>query len=297
MVDEPARVSLGYFPTPLDALPRLSEALGGPHLYVKRDDMTGLATGGNKTRKLEYLMADALEQEADTVITCGAAQSNHARQTAAAAARCGLQSVLVLGPMAPPETTGNLLIDDLVGARVRWAGDRDRAEVMEEVADEERAAGRTPYVVPYGGSNAIGASAYVDAFEEVTRQLLERHLQMDHVVLASSSGGTQAGMVTGARAVNFRGRVLGISVAEKQETLRRTILELTEEIKAHLDLRFDIDPDTVRVNDEYLDEGYGIMGEVEREAIRLVARTEGLLLDPVYTGRAMAGLLDLIDKG
>ncbi len=297
MVDEPARVSLGYFPTPLDALPRLSEALGGPHLYVKRDDMTGLATGGNKTRKLEYLMADALEQEADTVITCGAAQSNHARQTAAAAARCGLQSVLVLGPMAPPETTGNLLIDDLVGARVRWAGDRDRAEVMEEVADEERAAGRTPYIIPYGGSNAIGASAYVDAFEEMTRQLLERDLRMDHVVFASSSGGTQAGMVTGARAVNFRGRVLGISVAEEQETLRRTVLELTEEIKAHLDLRFDIDPDTVRVNDEYLGEGYGIMGEVEREAIRLVARTEGLLLDPVYTGRAMAGLLDLIDKG
>lgn len=297
MVDERARVSLGYFPTPLDALPRLSETLGGPHLFVKRDDMTGLATGGNKTRKLEYLIADALEQEADTVITCGAAQSNHARQTAAAAARCGLRCLLVLGPMAPPETTGNLLIDDLVGARVRWAGDRDRSVVMEEVAAEERAAGRTPYIVPYGGSNAIGASAYVDAFEEVTRQLLERDLRMDHVVFASSSGGTQAGMVTGARAVNFRGRVLGISVDEDAETLRRTVLELTEEIKGHLDLRFDIDPDTVRVNDEYLGEGYGIMGNAEREAIRLVAETEGLLLDPVYTGRAMAGLMDLIEKG
>lgn len=297
MVDERARVSLGYFPTPLDALPRLSETLGGPHLFVKRDDMTGLATGGNKTRKLEYLIADALEQEADTVITCGAAQSNHARQTAAAAARCGLRCLLVLGPMAPPETTGNLLIDDLVGARIRWAGDRDRSVVMEEVAAEERAAGRTPYIVPYGGSNAIGASAYVDAFEEVTRQLLERDLRMDHVVFASSSGGTQAGMVTGARAVNFRGRVLGISVDEDAETLRRTVLELTEEIKGHLDLRFDIDPDTVRVNDEYLGEGYGIMGNAEREAIRLVAETEGLLLDPVYTGRAMAGLMDLIEKG
>ena len=296
MVDEPARISLGHFPTPLDELPRLSEALGGPRLYVKRDDMTGLATGGNKTRKLEYLMADALQQEADTVITCGAAQSNHARQTAAAAARCGLRSVLVLGPMAPPETTSNLLIDDLVGARVRWAGDRDRHVVMEGVADEERAAGRTPYIIPYGGSNAIGASAYVDAFEELTRQLLERDLRMDHVVFASSSGGTQAGMVTGARAVNYQGRVLGISVDEDREALHQTVLGLTERITAHLDLRFDIDPDTVRVNDDYLGKGYGIMGDPEREAIRLVAETEGLLLDPVYTGRAMAGLIDLIRK-
>jgi 1-aminocyclopropane-1-carboxylate deaminase/D-cysteine desulfhydrase-like pyridoxal-dependent ACC family enzyme len=167
---------------------------------------------------------------------------------------------------------------------------------MEEVAAEERAAGRTPYIIPYGGSNAIGASAYVDAFEELTRQLLERDLQMDHVVFASSSGGTQAGMVTGARAVNYQGRVLGISVDQDAEALRQTVLGLTERITAHLELLFDVAPDTVCVNDDYLGEGYGIMGGSEREAIRLVGRTEGLLLDPVYTGRAMAGVIDLIQR-
>lgn len=288
------RVPLGYFPTPIDDLPRLSRALGGPRILVKRDDLTGLATGGNKTRKLEYLIADALAQGATTVITTGAPQSNHARQTAAAAARYGLKCLLVLGSMAPPVITGNLLIDDLVGARIRWAGDRDRYAMMEEVAGEERAAGRKPYIIPLGGSNAIGASAYVQAMDELVRQTLEQDLRIDHIVLASGSGGTQSGMVVGARALNFRGRILGISVAATAGELRPIILNLARLTAAHLNLRFAIDPDTVQVNDNYLGGGYSVMGEPEREAIRLVARTEGLLLDPVYTGRAMAGLIDLI---
>ena len=297
MLGNMARIPLGHWPTPITDLERLSKALGGPRLLAKRDDLTGLAMGGNKTRKLECLLADALQQGATTLITTGSPQSNHARQTAAAAAHCGLQCVLVLGQMAPPAPNGNLLLDLLLGARVRWAGDRDRFEVMEEVAGEERAAGRRPYIIPYGGSNAIGASAYVLAMDELVRQALQQDLRLDHIVLASSSGGTQAGLIAGARALNFPARILGISVDRPAEPLRRSILSLAQLTAAHLDLRFDIDPDSVRVDDHYLAGGYAILGEAEREAIRLVARIEGLLLDPVYTGRAMAGLIDLIHRG
>ncbi len=293
----PARVALGHFPTPLEELGRLTRILAGPRILVKRDDLTGLATGGNKTRKLEYLIADALKRQAVTVITAGAPQSNHARQTAAAAARYGLHCVLVLSSMAPPLITGNLLIDDLLGARVRWAGDRDPYEVMAEVAAEEDAAGRKPYTIPYGGSNAIGASAYVVAMDELVRQELEQGLRIDYIVFASGSGGTQAGIVTGARALNFRGRVLGISVDKPADVLCETILELARLTADSLELKFDITPDDIHVNDGYLGGGYGIMGDAEREAIRLVARQEGLLLDPVYTGRAMAALIDMIGRG
>ena len=297
MLEDMARVPLGHFPTPVHELKNLSRFLGGPRILVKRDDLTGLATGGNKTRKLEYLIADALAQEAKTVITTGGPQSNHARQTAAAAARYGLGSVLVLSSMTPDVLTGNLLIDKLVGARIRWAGDRDRYTMMEEVAREETAAGRKPYIIPLGGSNAIGASAYVQGMDEMVRQTLDMGLTPDHIVLASGSGGTQAGMITGARAFNYRGRILGISVGALSEDLGRIICDLAQLTAGHLGLRFEIDPDTVHVNDDYIGGGYSVMGEAEREAIRLVARTEGLLVDPVYTGRAMAGLIDLIGKG
>ncbi len=291
------QVPLGHFPTPLAELERLSRALGGPRIYVKRDDLTGLATGGNKTRKLEYLIADALQQGAKTVITMGAVQSNHARQTAAAAARYGLRCYLVLRSMAPEIVTGNLLLDHLLGAHVRWSGDRDPFEVMQEVANEERAAGRKPYIIPYGGSNPIGASAYVIAMEEMMRQTLEAGLRLDAIVIPTSSGGTQAGMVVGARAVNFTGRILGISVDKPADPLRQNILELAQLTKAYLELQLELGPQDVEVNDNYLGAGYAIMGNAERQAIQLVAQQEGLLLDPVYTGRAMAGLIDLIQKG
>ena len=297
MLENTVRVPLCHLPTPVEDLTRLSQTLGGPRILVKRDDLTGLATGGNKARKLEFLIADALAQKATTVITAGAPQSNHARQTAAAAARHGLQCVLVLGPLAPPTIQGNLLLDNLLGARVRWAGDLDRYTVMEQVAAEEHAAGRKPYIIPYGGSNAIGASAYALAMDELVRQELQQGLHLEHILLASSSGGTQAGMVTGARMLNFKGRILGISVDKPSDALRRIILDLVQLTTAHLGLRFAINPEEICINDNYLGGGYGVLGEAEREAIRLVARTEGLLLDPVYTGRAMAGLIDLIRKG
>lgn len=290
------RVGLGHFPTPIEELKRLGGRLGR-RVYVKRDDLTGLATGGNKTRKLEFLLAEALAQNATTLITTGAVQSNHARQTAAAAAHCGLRCVLVLGGLAPPAINGNLLIDRLVGAHVAWAGDRSRERVMDEVARSERAAGRVPYVIPYGGSSPLGAVGYVQAMDELARQLIDRDLHVDWIVHASSSGGTQAGLVVGARAAHFSGHILGISVDKPARELVPHVQDLALRTADRAGFRFEIDPDTVQVNDAYLGAGYGVLGEVEREAIALLARSEGLLLDPVYTGRAMAGMLDLCERG
>ncbi len=297
LADKLSRVSIAHLPTPLEPLPRLTAQLGGPELWIKRDDQTGLATGGNKARKLEYLVADALAQGADMLITAGAAQSNHARQTAAAAAKFGLARVLVLRGEEPPQVLGNLLLDRLLGAEVRWAGDLPLPEAMAQVAEELRAAGRCPYVVPYGGSNAVGASGYVAAMEELLAQGAERDKLFDHVVLASSSGGTQAGMMVGARALGYEGRILGISVDPRAESLTHTLAGLATATADRMGLGLTYVPEDFAVNDDYLGGGYGVVGELEREAIRTMARAEGILLDPVYTGRAFGGLLDLIRRG
>jgi D-cysteine desulfhydrase family pyridoxal phosphate-dependent enzyme len=293
------RYQLAHLPTPLEPMARLSAALGGPQLWIKRDDQTGLATGGNKTRKLELLIAEALAQKADVVLTVGAVQSNHCRQTAAAAARAGLDCVLILRGEAPPrqQWTGNLLLDDLFGARIWWTGDSDPLVALETAANAELAQGRMPYVIPYGGSNAIGAAAYALAFEELWQQMQAQGLHFDRVVFASSSGGTQAGLVTGAAACGYGGQVLGISVDKTGGYLRETVAALLAPTAEHLGLNLDLGPDDVYINDEYLGAGYAVLTAAERQAVRLVARSEGLLLDPVYTGKAMAGLMGMIHKG
>ena len=228
MMKAPNRYPLAHLPTPLEPLARLSAVLGGPQLWIKRDDQTGLATGGNKTRKLELLIADALAHQADVVLTVGAVQSNHCRQTAAAAARAGLGCVLVLRGDAPPRAQwiGNLLLDSLLGARLWWAGANDPLQALAAAAEAERAAGRTPYVIPYGGSNAVGASAYALAFEELWAQMQALDLHFDRVVFATSSGGTQAGLVVGAAACGYPGQVLGISVDKTGGHLRETVAAL-----------------------------------------------------------------------
>ncbi len=296
-MNELPRVPLGHWPTPLQELRRLSETLGGPHIWIKRDDLSGLALGGNKTRKLEFLIADALAQKATTVITTGAVQSNHACQTAAAAARYGLRCILVLSHQSPARPEGNLLLDRLLGAHIRWAGDRDPVAVMQEVTTEEREAGRIPYVIPYGGSNAIGASAYLFAMREFVRQARERDLVFSDVIIASSSGGTQAGLVAGAASLHQSNRVLGIAVAEPASQLIPRVHTLAQMTLQHLNVRMDVPLDSILVEDGYLGDGYARMGAPEREAIALLARTEGLIVDPVYTGRALAGLIDLIRSG
>jgi len=297
------RFFLAQLPTPLHKLERLSAALQGPEIWIKRDDQTGLATGGNKTRKLELLIAEALAQGADVVLTAGAQQSNHCRQTAAATSRAGLDCLLVLAGEAPPPDrwTGNLLLDDLLGARIWWAGDQSPLEALDAAADAQRAAGRSPYVIPYGGSNAIGASAYALAFMEMWDQVASLSAQepfsFDRIVFASSSGGTQAGLVVGAKSADFQGQVLGISVDKRAGHLRETVLALLPPTASRLGLDLSFSPQDVQINDAYLGGGYGVLTSVEREAIRLVAHLEGILLDPVYTGKAMAGLLDLVRRG
>jgi D-cysteine desulfhydrase family pyridoxal phosphate-dependent enzyme len=291
------RTPMAFLPTPLHPLPRLSKHLGGPSLWTKRDDQTGLAFGGNKTRKLEYLVGEAVAQSADTLITTGAPQSNHARQTAAAAAHAGLKCALVLRGNSPTEATGNILLDRLLGADIVWAGTRPLSEVMDEVADELRARGQRPYVIPLGGSTAVGAVGYVAAMQELFEQAKHSSLNFDAIVFATSSGGTQSGMVVGARAVGYAGRILGISVDHPASECRQTFAPIANATADRLGLSLSFDANDFEVNDEYLGGGYAVMGDPERQAIELAARMDGLLVDPVYTGRALAGLIDLIRKG
>jgi len=293
----PNRKRFAHLPTPLGRLQRLSDYLGGPQILIKRDDQTGLATGGNKTRKLEFLVADALAQGCDHLITTGAPQSNHCRQTAAAAAHFGLGCSLVLRGEAPDTVTGNLLLDQLLGAEIVWAGTDSCHNVMAEVANRLRQDGRTPYLIPLGGSNVMGATGYVLAMEELMTQLAADNVDVDFIVFASSSGGTQAGIVLGAEVYDYRGRVLGISVDHPADELKTQVAALVTATATHLGLGTLSLADRVEVNDDYIGEGYAIVNELDRDAVRLVARLEGILLDPVYTGRAMGGLIDLIRWG
>ncbi len=293
----PDRVPLAYLPTPIERLDRLTRHLGGPELWIKRDDQTGLATGGNKTRKLEFLAADALAQGADHLVTTGAPQSNHARQTAAAAARLGLGCSLVLRGQKPESVTGNFLLDQLLGAHVYWSESHDCNEAIARVMADLRAIGRRPYFIPLGGSNVIGATGYVLAMRELAEQTVAEHLNFDFIVFASSSGGTQAGIVLGARAYGFRSTPLGISVDHPADVLKTQSAALATATATHLGLDAPAVADLVNVNDDYVGEGYARVGETEREAIKLMAQLEGILLDPVYTGRAFGGLVDLIRWG
>jgi len=280
-------------------MPNLTQRLKGPRLLIKRDDQTGLATGGNKTRKLEHLMADALAQGADTVVTLGAAQSNHARQTAAAAAKLGLKALLLLRGEEPPLRNGNLLLDDLLGAEVRWMGPQRRLppERIAGVLEELKQAGQKPYLVPYGGSNEVGVLGYIQAMRELLDQLEEKGKKADYMVSASSSGGTQVGLVLGAKIYGYEGKIMGISVDLKKGALLNRLIDLAQVTAARWGFDLSLGRDDFIVYDDYLGEGYGLLGPPEVEAIRLLARTEGILLDPVYTGRAMAGLIDLIRRG
>ncbi len=286
------RVRLAQLPTPVEPLPRLSAHLAGPALFVKRDDQTGLALGGNKTRKLELLCAAAQAEGADTLITAGAIQSNHCRQTAAAAARLGMGCILILVGEQPETASANLFLDGLFGAKILWTSKEKRDNDLRAIFEETKAAGRNPYLIPYGGSNPIGAAAYAYALEE----LLAQGNPPDWIVFASSSGGTQAGLVAGAYLLGYKGRILGISVDKRASTLQERVAELAGETVALLREENPFAAKDILVNDEYLGQGYAIMGGPEREAIALFARHEGLLLDPVYTGRAAAGLIDLVRK-
>jgi D-cysteine desulfhydrase len=294
------RKRLGFFPTPLATLDHLSERLGGPRILMKRDDQTGLASGGNKTRKLEFLIGEALSRGCDTVITGGAAQSNHCRQTAAAAAACGLKCHLVLGGKEPGFLDGNLLLDDLLGARIHWTGEFRKGEKIPEIVQVLESKGRKPYVIPYGGSNITGAIGFVEAVSELNKQLERQNTTVSHVIFASSSGGTQAGLIVGKSIFDHRFKLIGIGI-DKGETgegpFAEHVLKLTNATAKRLKLDAVFQLSDVVVREEFLGDGYGVVGDLERRAIRLTAETEGILLDPVYTGRAMGGLITMIEQG
>ena len=288
------RIHFAHLPTNIEFMPRLTDLLGGPQLFVKRDDQTGLAFGGNKTRKLEFLVAEAREQGADTLISAGALQSNHCRQTAAAAAKFGFACILVLTGQSPQHPTANLLLDELFGATIIYVSDRtDRDMVLKQTYDKAVTERKKPYLVPYGGSSTTGAVGYAFAMEEFVKQ----GVHADWIVFGTSSGGTHAGLVLGQRVFGFDGKVLGISIDESEDWLKSHVSKLATETSGRLGNHIEFKPFDILANDDYCKAGYGILTDAEREAIGLFARMEGLLLDPVYTGRAAAGMIDLIRKG
>ncbi len=289
--------------TPIEYLPNLTRELGGPEIFIKRDDLLGLAGGGNKTRKLEFLVADALAQGADTLITVGAVQSNHCRLTLAAAAKEGLKCRLVLEQRVPnsydPESSGNNFLFGLLGVEktVVVDGGTDLAGAMAREAAELASVGRKGYVIPGGGSNPLGALGYVACAQEVVAQAFDLGLHFDHLVLTSGSAGTHAGIVVGMMASGSRIPVTGISIRRKvaeQEALVRSLAEATQ---TFLGFPKGVAPQDLRILDDYVGAGYSLPTDGMVEAVRMVARLDGVLLDPVYTGKAMAGLVDLVRQG
>ena len=269
-------------------------------MLIKRDDQTGLALGGNKTRKLEFLVGDALAEGCDTLITVGAAQSNHCRQTAAAAAKAGLKCELILNGVQPEIPNGNLLLDRLLGANEHWIERPQRPAKLKKLREQLRAQGRKPYVIGVGGSNGVGATGYVVATLELMEQLRAGGQRVDHLLFGTSSGGTQAGIELGARITGFTGRLHGLSIDNDDPEHREYEIEVAQianECAAYIGSDVRLTKNDITVVRGYMGEGYGVVGDFEREAIRLIARCEGIILDPVYAGRAFGALVDLIRKG
>jgi D-cysteine desulfhydrase family pyridoxal phosphate-dependent enzyme len=293
------RVRLAALPTPLQFAERLTAALGGPRIYLKRDDLTGLAMGGNKTRKLEYLVADALRSGATHLITVGAAQSNHARQTAAAARLVGMESVLVLNHATPElDVQGNLLLDKLLGATVHIVGSGEEIQgKVDEVAADLTDTGAVPYVIPVGGSNGVGALGYVSGMLELAGQLWEQDINPRAMYFAAGSGGTQAGIVMGARMHGLDMDLVGVRVSgNATEGIDRAFV-VAEQTADVLGIRNPLSKDEFIADDRHVGEGYGIPTDEGLAAIKLLAQTEAVLLDPVYTSKAFAGMVADIRDG
>ena len=289
--------------TPIEKLSRLSKELAGPTIYMKRDDLLGLAGGGNKTRKLEFLVAEALAQGADTLITCGAVQSNHCRLTLAAAVREGLKCRLVLEERVPgsysPEAGGNNFLFRLMGVeKIKVVpGGSDMAAAMQAAAAEVAGENRKAYVIPGGGSNPVGATGYVACAEEILAQTFELGINIDRIICASGSAGTHAGLVTGFYGNNSNIPVIGINVSRPKVEQEELVYHLVQKTAEHVGVNSGISRKAVVCFDEYVGPGYSLPTPEMAEAVRMLARLEGVLIDPVYTGKAMAGLIDLVRKG
>jgi L-cysteate sulfo-lyase len=301
-IDKLPRVKLLNLPTPLEKMPRLSASLKGPHLWVKREDCTGLAFGGNKERKAEFALGDALAKKADVVITVGPIQSNHSRATAAAAKKLGLDVILVLTGEKPSSYDGNLLLNNLLGAEIRFLEGKpsklEKVRYMEEIAASLRKKKHVPYIIPAGASYPPGATAYVNAMLELFKQARDRRFKVSHVVHAAGSGGTQAGLVLANKVLELGVEVIGICAEPgvKEKLVKETV-EIASRTAELLNVKVNVTPDDVILNQDYAGEAYGVPTPEAVNAIKLVAQTEGTLLDPIYTGRAMAGLISLVRQG
>lgn len=299
-LDKLPRIRLAEFPTPVHHLESLTRALGGPDIYMKRDDLTSLGLGGNKTRKLEFLIGQALADGCDTLVTAGGIQSNHCRLTAAAARKTGLGCHLVLNGSPTDTPNGNLLLDRLFRAEVHFCDRPDRDRKLSDTARNLSERGKKPYVIPVGGSNETGSVGYVAAMMELDQQLKEMDLRPDAIVFATSSGGTQAGLTLGARLTGFQGDILGISIDQTKlgdDPFPPVLAQIASETARRIGVDLVLAEKDFSLNCDYLGAGYAIPGDLEINAIRDLATHEGILLGPVYTARAMGGLLDLIRQG
>jgi len=291
------RFRLISLPTPMEKAENLGKELG-VNLFVKRDDVMELALGGNKVRKLEFLIGDALAKKCDTVITRGAFHSNHARLTAAAARKAGLDVYLVLTPPGTFDLQGNILLNELLGAKMVLAKDRKEAVLrMEEIAEKLRREGRNPYIIPGGGASPVGVMGYALAAKEILEQLQEQGVKPDYIVLATGSGGTQAGLVLGLKLLGADDvKVVGISISPDKREGQKRVSSLVNQAAQLLDVNIHVEPEEITVIDDYLGGGYGSINKEVVETIKYVARREALILDPVYTAKAMQGLIDLARK-
>jgi L-cysteate sulfo-lyase len=294
------RFRLAEFPTPIHPLNALSKACNGPLIYMKRDDLTSLGMGGNKTRKLEFLIGQALKQGKDTLVTAGGLQSNHCRLTAAAARKAGLECHLVLNGTKPENPNGNILLDKIFGAIIHYCDRKDRDKRLLQVADELAVKKKAPYLIPVGGSNSIGSVGYVNAMLELSSQLGDMSIKPAAIVFASSSGGTQAGLTLGAKVTGFKGEILGISIDQVKtgpEAFPPVLADITNTTAERIGSDIRMTESDFSLNCDYLGAGYAQPGDLEFNAIGDLALHEGILLGPVYTARAMGGLLNLIQKG
>jgi len=299
MIEKFERIKLGHFPTPIEYLKNITEHLNGPQIYIKRDDCTGLATGGNKTRKLEFLMPDAIKNKADLVVTVGAVQSNHTRQTAAACAILGLKCLIVLEQRladAPNTymTSGNVFLDKLFGAEVILCPkEKDVKEYATEIMTERKNQGATPYYIPVGGSNHIGELGYVECMREIIEY--DKDNSFTHIVLATGSGGTHSGSVAGKTYYKNDVKIVGISVKDKKNDQEEKVFKLAQTACDYINCDQPKRED-VFVFDNYVGGGYGVPTEGMKEAVKLLATKEAILLDPVYSGKGFDGLMDLVSK-
>lgn len=293
------KFDLGFFPTPLHQLKNLSKKYAPFQIFIKRDDQSGLASGGNKTRKLEYLIQQALDIKCDTIITAGAQQSNHCRQTAAACAIANLKCHLLLGGTAPEKYDGNLLLSHLLGAQIHFTGENRKGEDITILKKQLELEGKKPFVIPYGGSNITGTLGFVNAVKELKEQLTAQNIKIDYLFFASSSGGTQAGLTLGNDMYNLNMKLIPIGI-DKDETqglsLEEMVLQLVNEGKLLLNIQKEYALKDVKITNNYNEAGYGVITENEKEALKELAQNEGILLDPVYTGRAFYGMMDYLLK-